>query len=126
MAKRLTQRQKRMAAIILRMQDFMRDYDQQIGGLDYPDHVFIDDVLYGLGVALDPDAHMFALGFDAWRAKLMAHLERNIDESRVLTTSMRLFARELRRDPAKAQELFQRAGIVGPDGKLTAQYRAEE
>jgi hypothetical protein len=55
--------------------EYMRTYDQQLGYENYSEATFIDDVLYGLGVALDPKQHRFAQGFDAFKKKLANHLD---------------------------------------------------
>jgi hypothetical protein len=69
---------KRMRAMVAYLKVYIGTYDKQIGYEDYRDETLIDDVLYGLGVALDGKEHQFANGFDRFRAKLRKHL----DESR--------------------------------------------
>ena len=71
---RLTAKQKRMKRAIRYLADYFGSYEKQLGCLDYTDKTLIDDVLYGLGVALDPMAHMWAGGYEVWKNKLREHL----------------------------------------------------
>ena len=75
--KELTQKQKRMKAAMESMANYMATYEEQIGSIDYSDETFIDDVLYGLGVALEPDKHRYANGFDTWKEQLRKHLQKD-------------------------------------------------
>lgn len=72
---KLTKNQKRMQRAIRFLSQYMRSYEQQPGCLDYTDKILIDDVLYGLGVALDPVAHNWASGYEVWKNKLREHLK---------------------------------------------------
>lgn len=72
---KLTKKQKRMQRAIRFLSQYMRSYEQQPGCLDYTDKILIDDVLYGLGVALDPVAHNWASGYEVWKNKLREHLK---------------------------------------------------
>lgn len=65
---------KRMEAAVASLRSYMSSYNNQAHYEDYTDQTFIDDVLYGLGVALDPEAHRFATGFDRFKAQLVKHL----------------------------------------------------
>jgi hypothetical protein len=71
--KKLTSRQRRIQKAITYLRDYMVSYDKQYGCLDYSDETFIDDVLYGLGVALDKK-YEFSTGFEMFRAVLRGHL----------------------------------------------------
>jgi hypothetical protein len=66
--------EKRMRLMVQYLQRYMETYDQQIGYENYRDSIFIDDVLYGLGVALNPKEHQFSDGFDVWKKKLIEHI----------------------------------------------------
>ncbi len=66
--------EKRMRLMVEYLQRYMTTYDQQVGYENYTDHTFIEDVLYGLGVALNPKEHQFADGFDVWKKKLFEHI----------------------------------------------------
>jgi hypothetical protein len=54
--------------------DYMSTYEAQAGSLNYTDKTLIDDVLYSLGVAFEPEAHKYASGYDVWKEKLREHL----------------------------------------------------
>lgn len=66
-------KRRRMKAAVEYLQKYMATYDKQFGYQDYRDETLIDDVLYGLGVALGRE-HQFADGFAKFKAKLRAHL----------------------------------------------------
>ena len=70
----MTSKQKRMKKVVGYLQDYMNTYSGQAGYLDYADETLIDDVLYGLGVALGPKRYIFAQGFRKFRARLRDHL----------------------------------------------------
>jgi hypothetical protein len=71
----LTKRQKRMQKAIEYMSRYMAEYHKQQCCLDYSDETFIDDVLYGLGVALHGTPCTYAQGYETWKRKLRAHLK---------------------------------------------------
>ena len=73
---KLTRKQKRMKAIVERLQAYVATYSEQASYLDYSDTIFIDDILYGLGLALDR-RHHGAQGFDSFKAVLRARLADN-------------------------------------------------
>lgn len=73
MKAKLTQDQKRMRDAVRRLRKYVNTYHRQLGYTDYTDYTFIEDILYGLGIALD-DAHAFASGFDRFKTKLRQHL----------------------------------------------------
>ena len=72
--RKLTAHQKRMKKAIAYMSGYMAGYDKQACCLDYTDQTFMDDVLYGLGVALHGTSCTYAQGYEAWKEKLRKHL----------------------------------------------------
>ena len=72
--KRLNAKQKRMQRAIRFLADYMATYEQQTECLNYTDKTLIDDVLYALGVAFEPQQHKYASGFDVWKDALRAHM----------------------------------------------------
>jgi len=70
----MTSKQKRMKKAVKYLQDYMNTYSGQSGYLDYADETLIDDVLYGLGVALGPKRYAFARGFRKFKARLKDHI----------------------------------------------------
>lgn len=66
-------KQKRMEAAVKSLTKFMATYDQQPGYLDYSDKTFVDDVLYGLGIALD-EKYFYVAGFEMFKERLRNHL----------------------------------------------------
>ena len=73
--KKSTKKQKRVIAAIKYIQHYMNTYDKQLGYADYTDETIINDVLYGLGVALNPEAYQYALGFENFKDKLRKFLK---------------------------------------------------
>ena len=72
--KRLTAKQKRMQRAIRFLADYLGTYEAQPESLNYTDKTLIDDVLYALGVALEPAQYKYASGYDVWKEKLREHL----------------------------------------------------
>lgn len=52
------------------LQDYMNTYDKQYGYKEYSEECFINDILYGLGIALDPKKYRYADGFSLFKQKL--------------------------------------------------------
>jgi hypothetical protein len=64
-----------MARIVFDFQHYVATYSDQPGFLDYSDRTFIQDMLYGIGLAIDPKAFKCADGFDRWLDELRDHLK---------------------------------------------------
>jgi hypothetical protein len=68
-----------MRDAVAKLADYMATYDRQHGYEDYQDATLIDDVLYGLGIALDPQMHQYANGFQKFKEEiLLPHLGANV------------------------------------------------
>jgi hypothetical protein len=67
--------QKRVKEAIAFLKDYLNTYEDQTGYLDYTDDTIINDVLYGLGVALDKRAYSYAKGYRLFAARLREHLK---------------------------------------------------
>ncbi|QGT54455.1 hypothetical protein b3_0212 [Synechococcus phage B3] len=61
---------KRMKLMVEYMQHYMTTYTQQYNYQEYTDETFIRDVLYGLGVAINPQDHRGPDGFARWKETL--------------------------------------------------------
>ena len=68
-------RQKRMRSAVASLTQYMATYDKQPLYESYQDHTFIEDVLYGLGVALEPVKYKWGDGFDKFKVVLREHLQ---------------------------------------------------
>ena len=68
---------KRMELMVKYLQRYIETYDKQYGYQNYTDRTFINDILYGLGVALNPENHQYANGFDRWKKELIEFLKEN-------------------------------------------------
>lgn len=99
---RLSKRQKRMKKAVASLQEFMQTYDQQQGYMDYVDGTLINDVLYGIGIALD-DKYRFADGFALFKKELSKHIavapvpasEPFQDYAQILQDAIGLFGRAM-------------------------------
>lgn len=67
---------KRMRAAVASLQEYMRTYDQQAQYETYSDSIFIQDVIYGLGIALDAEKYSHADGFCEFKKFLRDFLEK--------------------------------------------------
>jgi hypothetical protein len=72
---RLNKRQKRMQRIVTHFQEYVRTYDSQMGYLDYEDKTLLDDMLYGLGLAID-EKYRYGSGYDKFKTVLRNHLDK--------------------------------------------------
>lgn len=70
----MTAKQKRMKKAVEWLKVYMREYDKQPHYTEYTDATFIDDVLYGLGVALHGKNVTWASGYEVWKQTLRSHL----------------------------------------------------
>lgn len=64
---------KPMEDIVAELKTYIDTYDKQLGYEEYPDTMFIDDILYGLGASIDPK-YKFAQGFGAFKELLLKNL----------------------------------------------------
>jgi hypothetical protein len=62
-----TQRQKRMQRVVADFQKYVATYDSEVYSKDYADKTFVNDMLYGIGVALDPEKYKGATGFEKFK-----------------------------------------------------------
>jgi len=70
----MNKKQKRTMEIIESFQEYVKKYTQQVGCCDYTDTIIIDDMLYGLGLALDKDKYYAAPGYDEFKKYLVNYL----------------------------------------------------
>ena len=56
---------------ITHLQTYLDTYTMQSGYKDYPVEIWIDDMIYGLGISIDPDKYMYADGFDEFKEILV-------------------------------------------------------
>jgi hypothetical protein len=62
-----------MEKMVAHLQEYVRTYSDQACYRDYSDKTFIDDVLYGLGIAFGEQYHG-ATGYTKFRDVLRQHL----------------------------------------------------
>lgn len=63
MAKKLTKAQKEMRERVYSLEKYVETYSGQPGYLDYSVITFTNDMLYGIGLALDPKRYRNADGY---------------------------------------------------------------
>jgi len=73
-ARAIKKKRARMKTAVAYLQNYMSTYSGQVGYEDYADETLIDDVLYGLGMALDPENNQYGNGFMRFKGILMEHL----------------------------------------------------
>ena len=66
-------RTRTMEEVVAKLQGYVATYHKQSGYENYPDSMLIDDVLYGLGQALD-DNYQYADGFERFKNFLREYL----------------------------------------------------
>lgn len=64
------EKRQRMKEVVERIQLYCNTYDNQHGYLDYEDHTFIEDMLYGIAIALEPEKYKFSPGFRRFKIRL--------------------------------------------------------
>lgn len=58
-----------------KLTDYWATYNNQSGVDDYTLSIFIDDALYGLGIALNPELFNYGNGYEKFKEVLRKHLE---------------------------------------------------
>ena len=72
---------KKMRAAVASLKDYLDRYDKQQGYESYSEETLIDDVLYGLGIALD-SRNAYANGYEKFKTRLISHLRPNVRANR--------------------------------------------
>ena len=67
---KLNKVQKRMQEIVARFQHYVATYTNQAYYTDYADKTFVHDMLYGIGIALDPEKFHMSSGFEKFKTEL--------------------------------------------------------
>lgn len=57
--------------------EYMGTYDKQTGFKEYSSKTYIDDVLYGLGMSLNPELFRWNDGFEKFKVFLAEYLKEN-------------------------------------------------
>jgi len=65
---------RKMEEVVARFQHYIETYDEQPGYEEYTDATFLEDVLYGIGIALS-DNYQFGQGHREFKKRLMKHLK---------------------------------------------------
>jgi len=63
-----------MEDIVENFQKYMSTYHEQSGYQEYTDKTFIEDILYGIGVSIDPK-YQYANGLRDFKKVLLKHLK---------------------------------------------------
>lgn len=65
-----------MIDAVKQMQDYWGTYHKQNGYEGYRTGTLIDDALYGIGIAIDPNRFVYTDGYDRFKAVLREYLDR--------------------------------------------------
>ena len=57
------------------LKEYINSYDGQQFYESYAEETLIKDILYGLGIALDPEKYKYSDGFDRFKEVLRKHLD---------------------------------------------------
>lgn len=57
------------------MEEYIRTYDSQPGYENYDKKTYLNDMLYGIGVSMNPDQYQYAGGFAKFKEALMRFLD---------------------------------------------------
>lgn len=71
------EREGGMVEAVKYLQTYMNTYDTQVGYENYNASTFIDDILYGLGMALDPKKYQYLKGYRKFKEDLSKFLVEN-------------------------------------------------
>lgn len=75
--RRPSKKTKQRRAALKFLTNYFKTYDKQASWDKVSDKTFLDDALYGIGVALDEKQHSYAQGWDRFKEKLLEHLGAN-------------------------------------------------
>lgn len=77
-AKKLTKQQKRMRAVVAKMQSYVATYSEQAHFDIYTDKTFLDDMLYGIGISMQIGTatdYTGPGGYERFKQALREHLK---------------------------------------------------
>lgn len=60
---------------------YVDSYDDQPHWKEYSQSIYINDMLYGLGVSLDPTNYKWASGYDEWLHVLKDFIEEELEKN---------------------------------------------
>ena len=63
-----------ISRVVESLKNYITAYGKQVHYREYTDSILIDDMLYGLGIAIDPDKYRFANGYKDFKSVLRKHL----------------------------------------------------
>jgi len=66
-----TASENRMAKIVSYFQNYVATYSDQQNYKTYGDRIFIDDMLYGIGIAINKYQYQNAVGYRLWKKELL-------------------------------------------------------
>lgn len=60
------------------LKNYIDLYGDQACYSDFGVGIWIDDIIYGLGVSIDPEKYEWAAGYEQFKKDLIAHLSKNL------------------------------------------------
>jgi len=67
-------KQDRMDKIVSYFQNYVATYSDQQNYKTYSDRIFIDDMLYGIGIAINKNKYQNAVGYRLWKKELIKYM----------------------------------------------------
>ena len=74
----MTKRQAKVKSAIEYLKKYISTYESQPGYLDYPNDIIINDMLYGIGVAIGKQKYKYANGFKSFKKYLLKDLLKDL------------------------------------------------
>jgi len=71
---KLQEHHEKMRQIIKSMETYISTYKDQAYYEDYTTETFLNDMLYGIGVAIYPEKYQYSQGFEEWKDELRKFL----------------------------------------------------
>jgi hypothetical protein len=69
------------------LRDYLNTYEDQAGVDEYTVEIWIEDILYGLGMSLDPKSHKWFSGHAEFKEKLREYLSQNSEVNSLPTAT---------------------------------------
>ena len=71
----MTKKKKKLIDMQRKLENYVTTYKEQKYWLEYDETIFLDDMLYGIGIALDVDKYKMADGYENFLLFLMEHIK---------------------------------------------------
>jgi len=69
------ERKDKVEKIVADLQEYVKTYSNGVYYKSYTDETIIDDILYGLGIALDREQYEMHSGYQKFKRRIAKHIE---------------------------------------------------